>query len=212
MIAAQKVGILPSFGSIRSQAYDNSYGFSEPIDVERDICLSSANAPTSMVYWIEAGVVKKIALQKDGSESIVGLRTNGWIVGAAAALVPGRPEPIAVTATKCVLRSMPASAFVAAYHANPRLSHHITNLLALELALRMRADSRGGTGTLRARLEQFLRECDFVSETLHAMVSPLRLKRAEIAQIVGSTPEHLSCLLDQMEEEGALDQTRSPFM
>jgi len=81
-----------------------------------------------------------------------------------------------------------------------------------ELALRLRAHSNARNTSIRTRLEHFITECMAVSRTLPDGVAPLRLKQTEIAQIVGSTPEHLSRLLHQMTEEGALDKTKPPFV
>jgi len=212
MIRTEHVDILPTFGCLTAQPCDHKFGFPEPDDFGRDILLSQHGVKPSKVYWIESGVVKKVCLQADGSELITGLRTTGWIVGAEAALVPARQEPVAITATKCTLRPMPLETFVKAYQEIQTLSRHVTNMLALELALRLRANSSVRHTTTRTRLEHFIDECTAVSRTLPEGVPALRLKQTEIAQIVGSTPEHLSRLLHQMELEGLIDKTKPPFM
>jgi CRP-like cAMP-binding protein len=106
---------------------------------------------------------------------------------------------------------MPVETFVKAYQEFPPLSRHVTNVLAIELALRLRANSSVRHTTTRTRLEQFVDECKAVARRLPKGFPPLRLKQTEIAQIVGSTPEHLNRLLHQMEGEGALDKTQPPF-
>jgi CRP-like cAMP-binding protein len=100
MIRTEHIDILPTFGSLSAVRCDKLFGFPEPIEVGRDVYLSHHGIPPSKVYWIESGIVKKMSLQQDGTELITGLRTTGWIVGAAAALASPRQESIEITATK----------------------------------------------------------------------------------------------------------------
>lgn len=212
MIRTEHIDILPTFGCLTAQPCEREFGFPKPDQFGRDVMLAQHGAASSKVYWIESGVVKMVCLQADGTELITGLRTNGWIVGAQGALVPARKEPVAITATKCELRSLPVETFVKTYQELQTLSRHVTNMLALELALRLRANSSVRHSTTRTRLEHFIDECNAVSRTLPEGVPALRLKQTEIAQIVGSTPEHLSRLLHQMESEQLIDKTKPPFM
>jgi CRP-like cAMP-binding protein len=111
---------------------------------------------------------------------------------------------MAITATNCTLRSMPVETFVKTYQESRMFSKYVTNLLAIELALRLRVDGNSRQPPLRAKVMQFIEDCDVVSRSMPEGISPLKLKSAEIAQMVGSTPEHLSELLCQMEQEGLL--------
>jgi CRP-like cAMP-binding protein len=212
MNSPQNVCILPTFGPMGAPSPDMVFGFPEVREFERDTILTHQGQAPARVFWIESGVVKKVCLQQDGTEVITGLRTAGWIVGAAAILLRSPQQSTAITATKCMLRAMSLEAFRVHYTDCRGLARHVNNMLAMELAVRLRANSSVRHSTTRSRLEHFLAECAEVAETLPPGIDPLRLRQTEIAQIVGSTPEHLSRLLHQMELEGVLDRHRPPFV
>src|SRR5690348_16253149 len=64
------------------------------------------------VYLVERGIVKLTRISEDGKELIVGLRSSGWLLGSASAVL-GVPNPVSITAlNQCQLRYLPADSFI----------------------------------------------------------------------------------------------------
>jgi CRP-like cAMP-binding protein len=206
-----EICLVPTFGPVGVPFdYNPVIGFTEIQEFERDRILTHQGSKCAKVYWIESGVVKKVRLQPDGAEIIIGLRTTGWVIGASALLVPSAQQSTAITVTRCAVRTMAIETFLRFYGEQTGLAMHLSRMLAMELAVRLRANAAVRRSTVRLRLEQFLEECNRLAEDSHDGPQ-LNLKQTEIAQIVGSTPEHLSRLLHQMEDEGLLDRHRLLF-
>jgi CRP-like cAMP-binding protein len=197
---------LPTFGPVGVPSEYHSLGFPEPQRFERDQVLTNQGQKTTKIYWIESGVVKKVRAQSDGSDTITGLRTAGWIIGATTLLIHSPQDSSAITATTCSLRVLPIDIFLKLYAERRELAMHVSQMLATELAVRLRANAGIRRWSVRARLEQFLEECDRSASTLPDGSPHLQLRQTEVAQIVGSTPEYLNRLLHQMDLEGALQK------
>src|SRR5712691_8679747 len=55
------------------------------------------------VYWVQSGLTKLVSLNEDGDETIIGLRSSGWFLGATSAILR-KPYPVtATTVTDCKL-------------------------------------------------------------------------------------------------------------
>src|SRR5580698_3704873 len=157
---------LPTFGPVGVPFEDQFFGFQEPQRFERDHVLTSQGQKTAKVYWVESGVVKKVRSQSDGSDAITGLRTGGWIIGATTLLIDSPQDSSAITATACFLRVLPIDTFLKLYAERRELALHVSHMLATELAVRLRANAAIRHWSVRARLEQFLEECDRTSTDL----------------------------------------------
>lgn len=161
------------------------------------------------VYLVERGLAKLIRVTQEGQEIIVGLRSSGWILGANSAIL-GKPYPLtAVTLTRCRMRYIDAEQFIRLARSdaefswylqvlhNQELHDHLANLVGLRSL------------SARQRFEQLIAR--LVASVEHigsgeAVRFKLPMKRWEIAQLVGITPEHLCRLQRQMEKEGLLQR------
>lgn len=85
------------------------------------------------VFFIERGLVKLKRLDDGGRKEVVGLRTPGWILGAAAAILQ-RPHPATIeTVTRCYLRTIPAADFCHLMKTNTQFSWYVAMLHSQEL-------------------------------------------------------------------------------
>lgn len=159
------------------------------------------------VYWIETGLVKLVHLNHEGRESIVGLRSRGCILGAVAVIVR-RPSLVsAVTVTQCHLRRVPAAALLSLTRNNPKFSWHLHQQHAQEIYDQVAQLVRLGSFSARQRLEQLLLQLISILELGEFEKRTrlrLPLKYYEIAQLIVITPQHLSRLLKQMQQEGII--------
>jgi CRP-like cAMP-binding protein len=159
------------------------------------------------VFFVERGLVKLIRLGEDGQGIIVGLRSAGSFIGAAAVIVQ-EPHPVsAITITSCNLSYIPVEAFLRLAKTDPHFCWYLHQVHSREV--HQQASQLANLRNLSARqrfenlLFQFVSSVGYhereVSRKIH-----LPLKNWEIAQLIGITPEHLSRVLRQIQEEGIL--------
>jgi CRP/FNR family cyclic AMP-dependent transcriptional regulator len=158
------------------------------------------------VHLIHDGMVKLLHLTSDGKAVIVGLRTSGSLLGAAQALL-GQPSPLtAVAAVRTETSIIPTGRFRDLFAADAAFcasvgkaisqNAHQDTMLAIELS----------SCDARVRLEHFLREFAKPArnpQTAHSKLQ-LPLTHGELAQLLGITPQHLSCLFAKLERQGVL--------
>lgn len=159
------------------------------------------------VYCIESGLIKLVNLTQHGEELIVGLRSIGWVLGSVS-LIAHEPNSVtAITLTKCFLRRISAEAFLVLLTTDPQFSWYIHKQHAQEIRDQVAHLVRLGSFSARQRLEHlFLQLISLLepkgSQTGIRLLLPLRYY--EIAQLVAITPQHLSRLLKQMQQEGII--------
>jgi CRP-like cAMP-binding protein len=161
--------------------------------------------PAEEVLLLDEGVVKLIRLEDDGRQLIVGLHSAGSILGAAP-VVANRCHPAtAKTVTPCTVRHIPAFAFRQLLKSDPATSWHVHEMLSREVCEQAARLSELACCPSRQRLESALRAL-VPSERADAKEVKLQtpLKHREIAEMIAVTPEQLSRLLKEMEEDGLL--------
>lgn len=163
--------------------------------------------PALGVFCIHSGLVKLVNLTKEGNELIVGLRSSGWILGAAP-VIAHKPHPVStITLTRCELHYVAVGDFLRTAELSADFAWELIRLYSREVYEQI--SQLAGLGTMRAR-ERF-------GYLLMQMIGPgeqgqarltLPLKFEEIAHLVAVTPEHLSRLLRQMEKEEIIRRER----
>ena len=159
------------------------------------------------VVFINEGVVKLVRVERDGRELIVGLRLAGWFLGSTSALL-GRPVPAsAITLSRCRVQRVAAPGFFDQVKSDPELSWDLHQAHSREIHDNIERLAQLGCLRSRQRLEHVLRELASarLQETgSHEIQLELPMRHYEIAGLIAVTPEHLSRLLHQMEEEGLI--------
>lgn len=163
--------------------------------------------PVREIYLIDQGVVKLVRLAESGQEMIVGLRAPGCILGTASAIVRKPHSVTATTISACWLRKIPLDLFLDLARNDQQFCWHLHQVHSREVY--DQADQLVGIKYLsaRQRLEQLLQQLIRalgVDEMREPVMLPLPLKHWEIAQMIGITPEHLSRVLKQLQEEGIM--------
>ena len=173
--------------------------------------LLQQGAPVRDVYFIESGFVKSVYLDHSGSEIIVGLCLPGSMVGTASVIVQ-RPSPVTVaTVSRCQLCRITAKEFLRLVKTNPQFAWYLQQEQSREIYRQVVRNVELGCHSARQRLEQLLWEMTSVPAAVksrHEIKIRLPMKYWEIAELVSVTPEHLSRLLKQMQQEGLILRKR----
>jgi CRP/FNR family transcriptional regulator len=169
--------------------------------------LSQQGSLPGEVVTIERGIVKLIRLNEYGQKTIVGLRSRGSVLGAAS-IIMQRPHPVTVvTMTACSLRRIPLKMFLELARTDPKLSWYLHQAHSREAYEQVKQMTALRNLSVRQRLEQLIRDLIFLqirSNQAKRITLNLPLKLCDLAQLIGITPEHLSRVLKQAEDEGIL--------
>lgn len=155
--------------------------------------LCDQDEPLDSVLVIESGIVKLVHLEPDGSEYIAGLRSDGWMIDAASAVLNTAAPFTAITVTACEISSVPLDVFRQQLLAEPALMRDLLVLVCNEIQAEREQQMEIRGRSAQSRLTRFLEEIGRLAE--HTAFAQLPLKQSEIAQLLSITPEHLSRLM-----------------
>ena len=164
------------------------------------------------VWYVVSGTVKLTHTDGDGRESIVGLALAADWLGAPP-VIADRPTPVsAITCAPTLLASCPATTFRQQLRENAELSGEIQRAQAMEL---LRQATRIGQlcsfdsyARLRAALYSFATVGSASASAGRSIRLDLPIQRWELAQFIGVTPEHLSRLFRDVEDEGLIHRKK----
>ena len=169
--------------------------------------LFQQGASAREVYFNARGLVKLVFLGQNGQEMIVGLRSPGWILGAASVIL-GKPCPLTVTTlTSCHLHRIPADVFLHHLKNDAQLSWYAQITQSLEVYEETAHVAQLGCVSAQNRLEQLLwqfcsvLECNKSQKEIRLR---LPLKKQEIAKLIAVTPEYLSLVVKRMQQKGVI--------
>jgi CRP-like cAMP-binding protein len=146
------------------------------------------------VVVIESGMVKLVHLEPDGSEYIAGLRSDGWMIDVASAVLRTSTPFTAVTVTPCEVSSVPLEAFREQLLGTPETLRDLLVLVCNEIQCEREQQVEIRGRSAQSRLNRFLEELSRLADC-HSVFGQLPLKQSEIAQLLSITPEHLSRLM-----------------
>jgi len=156
---------------------------------------------SGVVYEIEQGWVKLVRIEEDGAAMIVGIRTRGWILGAASVLIGQVHAVTAETVTWCLLRRMSAEVFRDRVRRDDAFSWRVHEMHAQEVHRQLEQVVGLGCQKARRRLGQLLKE---LAEGQRGERWRCPLRQWELAQLVAITPSYLSQLLEELERKKVL--------
>jgi CRP-like cAMP-binding protein len=167
--------------------------------------LFKQEVPARDVYLIESGLIKLMAVEQNDREILVGLRSPGWIVGSASVILNKKYAFSATTLTGCRLRRVTAEAFLRLLRNDQEFAWFFQQMQSHELHEQLTQLVEFGCLSARDKLEHLL------SRMISALVPKgperkvrlkLPLKHRELAELLSITPEHLSRVLREMQQEG----------
>jgi CRP-like cAMP-binding protein len=154
-------------------------------------------------------MVKLIRLSENGQESVIGIQSQGALLGAASVIVQ-KPYPVsAITVISCVLSRIPADIFLRLAKTDEHFCWYLHEVHSLEVHQQASQLAALRYLSARQRFERLLLQ--FLSSTPDherqtSMKIRLPLRHWEIAQLIGVRPEHLSRVLQQIKQEGVLHE------
>jgi CRP-like cAMP-binding protein len=149
--------------------------------------------PTSL-YLIRSGVVKLVHTRSDGSQTMLGLRSSGWISGVAHTLTNTITTASVVTITSCRVSVFDPQAFRAKLAAGDPVCFRIVCMMAQELVSTRELVKQVMSSSAEQRLKTYLEESRTEESNWNTVDTSPLLRQGEIAQLLGITPEHLSRL------------------
>jgi CRP-like cAMP-binding protein len=171
--------------------------------VPAGVCLHAQGETITDVILIHDGIVKQVRVEPDGHELILGLRVAGDFLGSTAAMLDRPLQASAITLTDCRIRRMPVREFLD-HLSDPEFSLQLHRLHSREIHDNIQRMAQLGCLRSRQRLEQVLRDFAITNGRGPGAHLQLPMRHYEMARWIGVTPEHLSRLLHQMQDEGLI--------
>jgi CRP-like cAMP-binding protein len=168
--------------------------------VETGTVLAKQDQKESQVRLIRSGMVKLTYLSPEGEEFILGLRAEGWWMGAAQVLldVPNMFNVLAMTS--CLVSSIPADDFSQQLMKNPRMLRHYLSSACREKVAQTKLHIMLLSSNAERRLRYMLDEHD---NSVWKTLDPTAIMRqADVARLLAITPEHLSRVLHKNHYNG----------
>ena len=207
----------------RTDGPDGAFGYASVCDWESIASLSPAlgypgatelfmqGSSQQEVFFVDHGLVKLVHTNEDGIETIIGLRSSGWPLGAAAAILHQACPFTATTVIRCQIRRVLVGNFLDHLQRNPQFACHLNHVLSRELHDQISRLVELASLPARLRVEQLLRQLITAPES-SAPKQEVRvtvpLKQWELAQLLAVTPAYLSRLLDRLEQNGTLTRRK----
>jgi CRP/FNR family transcriptional regulator, anaerobic regulatory protein len=161
------------------------------------------------VYVFKSGAAKRLTIQEDGREQILGFPMSGELIGIEA--IDSRKHTTTVVALDlCAIVEIPFEALERLASSDASVAHFL--LRTLSSALREEHGWLATLGLLNAdeRLAVFLLDLSerFASRGFSTRRFVLRMTRAEIGSFLGLTLETVSRVLSRFQKRGLLRVTR----
>ena len=206
----------------RTDGPDGAFGYAGVCDWD-DIALSPAvgypgstelfrqGSSQQEVFFIDQGLVKLVHTNEDGIETIIGLRSSGWPLGAAAAILHQACPFTAATVIRCQIRRVLAGNFLDHVQRNPQFACRLNQVFSREIHDQVSRLIELASLPARLRVEQLIRLLITAPESSapkHEVRVTVPLKQWELAQLLAVTPAYLSRLLDRLEQNGTLTRKK----
>ena len=168
--------------------------------------LYQRDEPINEVFLLETGLVKLTRSENDGAEMIVGLRSSGRLLGAAAAVSKQNALFNAITVSPCTAYRLPINIFYDLIESVPDFSHYVTETISelqREVIVRL---SQIGLLDARSHLAHILIEFSrgATTQTDGELRLQLPLSDIDLSKMLAIAPEHLSRLFRQLITDGII--------
>lgn len=168
------------------------------------------------VFFLIRGFVKVSRVQEDGATTIIALAADGWLLGVSEAVGGGRFHGTASTLVSCSLVRMPRDRFLARLEEDSDFSLRVHQAQAMAFRIATRHFCVVSRQSVRSRILHFVGGLLRAQEGMgrirqlpcgeHRVELPFR--QWELAQFLGTTPEHLSRTLKTLGDEGVVSSRK----
>jgi len=177
--------------------------------VTEGTAIHRAGDPFRSVFFVKSGAAKRMLIQEDGREQILGFPMPGDIVGMEA-IDAGVHTTTVIALDLCAVVEIPFEAIEALAAENPAVSRFLYHRMSA--ALRDEHGWLAALGLLNAdeRVAAFLLDLSqrFSARGFSARRFMLRMTRAEIGSFLGLTLETVSRVFSRFQKLGLLKVTR----
>ena len=172
--------------------------------------LFHAGTPALALYCVRSGTLKLFRRLNHGEEVVVGVRGAGDLLGLRGVLAGICHATTAMTLDPAVVCAIPGEAFLGLVRESPMMGYRLLKRLAndsrlLEEQLVERTHNRVGKRTAQFLLRQVQMRAVRASGGARIGVS---MRREQMAQLIGTTPETLSRTLHGFAADGILEVDR----
>jgi CRP/FNR family transcriptional regulator, anaerobic regulatory protein len=165
--------------------------------------------PFRALYFLQSGAAKRVLLQEDGREQILGFPMPGDVMGMEA-IEGGAHSTTVIALDLCAVVEIPFDAVETLIAENPAVARLLYRLMSA--ALRDEHGWMAALGLLSAdaRVAAFLLDLSsrFSARGFSARRFMLRMTRAEIGSFLGLTLETVSRVFSRFQKLGLLNVTR----
>lgn len=177
--------------------------------VTEGTAIHRAGDPFRSVYFLKSGAAKRMLIQEDGREQILGFPMPGDILGMEA-IDGGAHSTTVIALDVCAIVEIPFEAIDALAAENPAIARFLYHRMSA--ALRDEHGWMAALGLLNAdeRVAAFLLDLSqrFAARGFSARRFMLRMTRAEIGSFLGLTLETVSRVFSRFQKLGLLNVTR----
>jgi CRP/FNR family transcriptional regulator, anaerobic regulatory protein len=177
--------------------------------VTEGTAIHRAGDPFRSVFFVKSGAAKRMLIQEDGREQILGFPMPGDIVGMEA-IDAGTHSTTVIALDLCAVVEIPFEAIEALAAENPAVARFLYHRMSA--ALRDEHGWLAALGLLNAdeRVAAFLLDLSnrFSARGFSARRFMLRMTRAEIGSFLGLTLETVSRVFSRFQKLGLLKVTR----
>jgi CRP-like cAMP-binding protein len=177
----------------------------------KDVELFGQGQVLDEVLFVESGVVKLTRTDGNGQESILQLAFSGTWLGTATAIARTPSPTGAITCSQTRIGRMSAAAFRDLLRHDSVFAQQVHQLHARELCRQTGWIGQLSALTSRQRLQRVIRQLIVVLGTPtsgRGVRLPLPLRHWELARLIAVTPEHLSRLLKELQDEGIIGREK----
>ena len=177
--------------------------------VTEGTAIHRAGDPFRSVFFVKSGAAKRMLIQEDGREQILGFPMPGDILGMEA-IDGGAHSTTVIALDLCAVVEIPFAAIEALAAENPAVARFLYQRMSA--ALRDEHGWMAALGLLNAdeRVAAFLLDLShrFSARGFSARRFMLRMTRAEIGSFLGLTLETVSRVFSRFQKLGLLNVTR----
>jgi CRP-like cAMP-binding protein len=178
----------------------------------KDTTLFLQSGPATAIYLIESGAVKLTRVSSEGEQTVVAIGSVGWILGLSSVTLNLLYTATAITLIPSKITCIPAERIRSLLRTDLSIASEVVRAHSHELHSHFMHLADSKSLSARSRLNRLLFEWIVFSQRgTSAITYPIEipLRHAEIAGLVGVSPQHLSRLTRQMEKEGVIRKGRN---
>jgi len=204
-----------AFSKVIRENWSELTGFTRAAHFERKGAIFSVGGPPDAMYLIESGRVKVSQLSSDGEEKIIGICEKGDIVGEVCLCKIGPRQTQAVALESVDVTSFRLDGFLQVLQNKPDMVFGLLMVFCARIAECQEEVARLAFDEVRERLaKEMLRLSDSLGGQSNrgAVELPVRLTHQELANLVSTTRDNVTRIMNEFRKDGLVDYGREKIV